>query len=803
MSTRDPTVEVACRRIISLSLVLGLSSCQLLGASLERDAPTRYPPPFHPDRLTAIDAAIQTAITDGNCPGAVFWLERGDTSWHKAYGRRALVPADETMTAETIFDVASLTKVIATTPAIMLLVERGQIDIDAPVQRYLPTFSGNGREKVTIRHLLTHTSGLRPGIPARSDWSGYDQAIELACAEIPTQTPGTTFRYSDVNFILLGEVVQKLSGVSLDQFTTRELYEPLHMVDTGFLPTPDKINRIAPTTRQADQVLRGVVHDPTARRMGGVAGHAGLFSTVADLARFARALLNGGELDGTRIFRPDTVRLMTSVQTAESVPERRGLGWDIDSPYAGPRGEHLPIGSYGHTGWTGTSLWIDPFSRSFIILLANRNHPTEEGSVVALRRVVATLAAQAISDFNFLHVPGALPRRAPASIPHVPTAVRTPVPTAPVLNGIDVLKRDGFAALRGLRVGLITNHTGHNRDRRSIVDLLHAAPDVYLRALFTPEHGLRGVMDDSVPDGIDERTGLPVHSLYGERRRPVPGQLEGLDALVFDVQDIGCRFYTYISTLGLCLEAAAHSNLKFFVLDRVNPINGVAIEGPVHRGPSSFIAYHSLPLRHGMTVGELARMFNAERTLRANLTVIPLEGWRRDSWFDQTGLPWTNPSPNMRNLTEAILYPGVGLLETAVSVGRGTDTPFEMIGAPYVNDVEWADALNREELPGVRFVPIRFTPAASVFKGQPCGGVYVILTSRNELQAVDLGITLARTLQRLYPAQFDLNKLQTLMQHQPTIDAIRAGKSLADIRSLWSNDLAEFEQRRRPFLIYQ
>jgi uncharacterized protein YbbC (DUF1343 family)/CubicO group peptidase (beta-lactamase class C family) len=755
---------------------------------------------FHAAKLKEMDAEVSRTIAAGGCPGAVLWLESEGLYYRKSYGQRALVPTEEPMTTDTIFDAASLTKVVATTPAVLLLMERGQVELDAPVRTYLAEFSGEGREAITVRHLLTHTSGLPAGL-TRAGWTGYSEAIAQACRERPSEPPGISFRYSDVNFILLGEVVHRVSQLPLDQFANRELFQPLRMNDTRFLPPTDRQARIAPTTQEGDRVMRGEVHDPTARRMGGVAGHAGLFTTAADLARFARMLLNEGQLDRAKVFQPQTVRLMTSVQSPENVPDRRGLGWDIDSPYAGPRGAHFPVGSYGHTGWTGTSLWIDPYSRTFLVLLSNRNHPTEEGSVAALRRRLGTLGAEAVAGFNYLFVPGALPRRSTADPGGTPAAT-PPVVTLRVLNGVDVLRRDQFAALRGLRVGLITNHTGHDRDRRPTIDLLHEAPEVQLSVLFSPEHGIRGLLDSNVSDSTDQKTGLPIYSLYGQRRKPVPEQLAGLDALVFDIQDIGCRFYTYISTMGLCLEAAAEAGLKFFVLDRVNPIGGLAMEGPVHHGESRFIAFHSIPLRHAMTVGELALMFNAERKLNADLTVIPIERWGRELWFDQTAQPWSNPSPNMRNLTEAIFYPGVGLLETAVSVGRGTDTPFEVVGAPYVNEVTWAETLNRSNLPGVRFVPIRFVPRASVFQDQSCGGVYLMLTDREAFNATDLGIKLALTLQRLYPGRFELDKVQTLLQHAPTLEAIRGGRSLEEIKALWQADLAAFKERRQSFLLY-
>ena len=754
---------------------------------------------FHAAKLAEIDSAITNAIARQQCPGAVVWIERLGVNYPRAYGERAVVPASEPMTVDTIFDAASLTKVMACTPAIMRLIERRQVDLDAPVSRHLPEFTGEGRETVTVRHLLTHTSGLRPDIGLTPDWSGGDAALRLAFAEKLTAKPGERVVYSDTGPILLGEIVRRVTGRTLDAFLAGEVYGPLKMTDTGFNPPLEKRARIAPTEVENGVPLRGVVHDPRARRMEGVAGHAGLFTTAADLARFCRMMLNEGELEGARIFQPETVRLMTSVQTPPGITARRGLGWDIDSPYAGQRGDLFPLGGYGHTGWTGTSVWIDPFSRTFVILLSNRNHPTEDGNVLGLRRRVATLAAQAVAGFNFSYVPGAL---APLT-DGTPARTGASATDRPVLNGIDALARQQFAPLRGLRVGLITNHTGHDRNRKPTIDLLREAPGVTLVALFSPEHGIRGALDEQVGDSTDAKTGLPVYSLYGETRQPSPAQLRGLDALVFDIQDIGARFYTYISTMGLAMEAAAKAGVKFVVLDRVNPIGG-AVEGPLHTGEPKFIAFHRLPVRHGMTTGELARLFNAERGWNCQLTVIPCEGWSHAMWFDATGLPWTHPSPNMRSLTAATLYPGVCLLEAcAVSVGRGTDTPFEVVGAPYVNDLALAAELNAAGVRGVSFVPVRFTPDASVFKNQACAGVRILLVNRDDLDAVDLGLALIQALHRQQAPAFDLAKVDALLLHPPTLQAIRAGKSRGEIRRGWNTDLASFAQRRSRHLIYE
>ncbi len=754
---------------------------------------------LRPESLAEIDDAIQQAVTDARTPGAVFRMERNGTVYQKAYGDRMILPKREVMTADTIFDAASLTKVVATTAAVMKLVESGKLDVEAPLSRYLPEFTGAGKEAITIRQLLTHSSGLRAGLPPDGDWQGKDAAYRLACAEPLPAPPGKAYRYSDINFILLGLLVEKIAGEPLDVHCHKQIFAPLKMKDSGFRSLePGDTRRIAPTTLMQDgQPLRGVVHDPTARRMGGVAGHAGLFTTAADLGRFARMMLNVGEFDGVRIFKPETVAAMTSVQSPPGLP-RRGFGWDIDSPYAGPRGEIFPVGSYGHTGWTGTRIWIDPFSKTSTIFLSNRNHPDENGSVIPLQHELGTLAARAVEGFDFQKVPGALARDPAKRRP----SARKPK-DGPVLNGIDVLKRDAFRQLRGRKIGLITNPTGIDRQRNSSIDLLHAAPGVKLVALFSPEHGIRGDLDhEKIGDTTDEKTGLPVYSLYGERRTPSPEQLEGIDTLVFDLQDIGCRFYTYISTMANCMEAAGKAKVRFVVLDRVNPI-GPLVEGPVLTAERSFVAAHEIPLRHGMTAGELARLIHAERKFGTDLGVIRCEGGSPLRWFDATGLPWRDPSPNMRSLTAATLYPGVGLLEFCkLSVGRGTGTPFELLGAPYVDDLKLAAELNRDAVPGVRFVPVRFTPESSVFQGEECRGVRILLTDRNAFRAADLGLLLAVTLHRLHPEELALDRMAKLLGDAATLDAIRAGKPQAEIRTIRDRGLAAFLKRRGPHLLY-
>jgi uncharacterized protein YbbC (DUF1343 family)/CubicO group peptidase (beta-lactamase class C family) len=758
---------------------------------------------FDPERLHEIDQTIQTAVAAHKLPGGVFHLERDGAIYEKAYGNRALVPAVEPMTADTIFDAASITKVMATTPSIWLLIERGRIELDAPVSRYIPEFKGGWRDEMTIRHLLTHTSGLRPDLDLTPAWSGYDTAIRMAIAEEPRQRPGYTFRYSDINFELLGEIVRRVSGEPLDVFAKREIFEPLKMRDTGFrsrsaggspaVPQAARRQdneRIAPTEQTPEGMLRGVVHDPTSRRMGGVAGHAGLFITAHDLAIYCRMLLRGG----APIFKAETVAKMTSVESPANVAVRRAGGFDLDSSFSRPRGEIFPLGSFGHTGFTGGMFWIDPFSKTFFIFLSNRVHPNGTGDVLRLQLALGTLAAEAA------HVPhatpvGAIPVRAGGQVHFV-------LGGADTNNGIDNLEAERYAPLRGMRVGLITNHTGIDRAWNPTIDLLRSAPGVTLVALFSPEHGIRGTVDATIGDGRDPISGLPVYSLYGDTRKPRPEQLAGLDALVFDIQDVGTRYYTYISTMGKAMEAAAAAHIKFIVLDRVNPIGGVDVEGPLLHADESFVAWHSIPIRHGMTVGELARMFNDERHIGVDLTVIPLQRWRRELWMDDAGLPWINTSPNMRSLTEATLYPGIGILEQAVSVGRGTDTPFEILGAPYVDGAVLARELTAMALPGIRFEATEFTPASSNFAKQRCGGVRMTITDRNAWRPVATGVAIALVLHRLYPTDFALDKLATLLRDPATLEAIRANKPLSEITAMWRDDEAAFAARRAKYLLY-
>ena len=757
-----------------------------------------------------VDEIVQAGIAAKAAPGAVVLIGRGDqTIYEKAYGTRATVPSTEPMTLDTVFDLASLTKVVATTTAVMTLVEQGRVRLNDPVASFVPGFDRYGKAGITVRHLLTHVSGLRPDVDLHP-WTGYDAALALAIDEVPTAAPGEQFVYSDINFFLLGDIVSRVTGESLDKYLTRVVFGPLGLRDTGFLPAKTLLPRIAPTERCAEQdawpcrrpdaaPLRGVVHDPTARRMGGVAGHAGLFSTAQDLQRFARMLINGGELDGVRILSPATVARMITPVTLPANAGTRGLGWDIDTSFSSNRGDLFPIGSYGHTGFTGTSLWIDPASKSYVIFLSSRLHPDGVGDVGVLRSRIATVAAAVIGG----GVPVSTNLRVnPAGTPSSP---KPQDPSPSVLSGIDVLARDSFAKLKGKRVGLITNHTGVARDGKSTIDLLQTAPGVQLVALFAPEHGIRGVLDADVPAERDQKTGLTIHSLYGETRRPTAAMLAGIDTLVIDLQDIGARFYTYPATTGYVLEEAAKRKIAVMVLDRPNPVNGWQIEGPNQSEPiREFIAYFPMPVRHGLTLGELARVFNAEKKLNADLTVIPVENWRRDYWYDETGLAWINPSPNMRNLNQAALYPGIGAIEYSnVSVGRGTDQPFEQFGAPWIDGPRLAAALNARQLPGIRFYPVAFTPTTSKYARQACQGVFMVITNRATLPPVRVGLEIAGALFTLFGEQYQLENTDLLLGSRDSLERVKRGEDPAAVAARWSADEGRWRQLRAKYLLYR
>ncbi len=810
-------------------------------------------------KLNQIDALVEADIAAKKLPGAVVLVgHKGKIVFRKAYGNRSLVPTVEPMTVDTIFDVASLTKPIATATSIMILVEQGKLRLSDTIGKFIPDIDDENAKKVTIQQLLTHTSGYRPDFDLGEKWTGRDGMLAALKKEKLRTPSGTKFVYSDIGFIVLGEIVERISKGYLFDFAASNVFEPNLQGETRFFAAGKTVadqqatpvwaetvltflelkKRIAPTENvrgqssylgmtyegngtSANEILRGQVHDPTSFRMGGVAGHAGLFSTADDLARYCQMLLNGGTLNGKRVMSAQTIARMTAPYVVSEDGATRGLGWDMNTSFSQNRGELFPLGSFGHTGFTGTGVWIDRVSQTFVVFLSNRVHPDGKGDVGPLRAKVSTVVASAIEDTpieKYKQAEAEYNAAVAAQIPKFISSQRSAVssqqsasvssPTVregSTLNGVDVLERDKFERLDGMKIGLVTNHTGRNLAGKQTIDILKEAPNVKLVALFAPEHGIRGLLDDKVSDEVDAKTGLPIYSLYGETRRPMPEQLKDLDAIVYDIQDIGTRFYTYTATLKNVLEEAAKAGKPVFVLDRPNPINGSSVEGPfADESQLSFIAAHTTPVRYGLTIGELGMMMNMERKIGADLKVIKMEGWSRSMWFDETGQTWVNPSPNMRSLTEATLYPGIGLLETTnLSVGRGTDTPFEVVGSPWLDGQKLAKYLNERNLKGVRFVPIRYKPNASVFKDEQLGGVNIVITERSSFQTVRTGIEIATALRKLYPADWQVDKYARLLVNAEILDMVKRGETPENIEKVMQKHVDDFAKRRASFLLYK
>ncbi len=749
---------------------------------------------------------MRDAIANGNAPGGVVLVgHNGAFVYRKAFGH--LTAAADAMTPETIFDLGALTEVVATTTCILRMEQSGQIKLNDPVAKYIPDFAQNGKEDITIRMLLTHYSGLPADLDLKESWNGTEEGYSRVNAAKLANAPGSTFVYSDVGFVVLGELVQKVSGMPLDQYAQTYVFGPLGMTNTRFNPPQAWQSRIAPTQRDEHTgvTLRGTTHDPTARQMNGVAGNAGLFSTADDLAKFAQAMLNGG----TPILSPLIVEKMSTPQQPPNMPSVRGLGWDIDSPFSSNRGELLPVGSFGHTGFTGTSLWIDPTTNTYIILLTN-SVQLKMGSVIALRTEIATAVAAALQLEPSQEQKMRLARITGYNETQM-AARRVVVRNGKVLNGIDVLEERQFEPLKNPavpkpRLGLVTNQTGIDAKGRRTIDVLARAPGMQLSAIFAPEHGLLGTDASTTAITKDGATGVPVYNVWGDtdaKRRPPVEVLRNLDVLVFDLQDTGARFSSYVTTLGYFLEAAAKLKKPIIVLDRPNPLTGGYVQGPISDAQESSVNYYPLPVRHGMTIGELAKLFNEEKHLDADLTVIPMRGWLRGDWFDSTGALWVSPTPEIRSLDQAALYPGVALIEASnISIGRGTDMPFQLIGSPYFLLKELAAYLNGRNIGGVRFLPTSFTPTTGPYARRECFGVNILVTNREQLDAPGLGLELAAALHKVYPLGYDFGHMGPILANKADMSALQAGEDPNRIRENDRDNLEQFMDLRLKYLLY-
>ncbi|MEM6791783.1 MAG: exo-beta-N-acetylmuramidase NamZ domain-containing protein, partial [Myxococcota bacterium] len=701
-----------------------------------------------------IDGAVAAAIRDGETPGAVVAVVRpGGIAWKGAYGDRQRRPARAPMAVTDRFDLASLTKPIVAAAALRLA-EAGRLDLDATVATYRPSFAREHKPSVTVAQLIAHTAGLPPANALRDYRGGRAEALARIDA-LPLRGVGRR-TYSDVGYIVLGDVVARAAGSPLADALRTWALDPLGMGGARYGPVADAV----PTERRGATWLRGVVHDPRAAALEGVAGHAGLFGRVDDLAAFVRMLLRRG-------LGPED-RFWSGATYARAVAPR---------PDGATLSFSRPRGGIGHTGFTGTMFWVEPTGRLGVVLLTSRLHPDGRGDVTSLRQQLRRIVADAAG----------------------PT-VRTGAD-----QWADAIGAGTPPPMAKGSLGIVTNHTGRTHDGRRLIDVLHRARGVRLHRIFTPEHGLGGGVEGHVTDGRDAVTGRPIVSLYGARNRPQPEQLRGIDTLVFDIQDVGVRFYTYITTLGYVLETAAAHDLRVVVLDRPNPLGLTRVDGPVlDDGLRSFIGYHALPVQYGMTVGELAGLFVAERGLDVDLHVVPVEGYRGGAW-PTTGLEWRPPSPNLPSWEATLLYPALGLVEaTNVSVGRGTDAPFSQLGAPWLDAEALAVALRAEAPAGVRFSPTSFTPTRRRFAGQRCAGLRFEVTDPYALRPVRLGLALARALQQQSkgPSGWRAVPLRRHLGDEKTYRGLVGGRDLHAMLEGWREDHDAFVRRRRPFLRY-
>ena len=998
LSTTDPTpAESQAQATLRYpeASASGLIGKEKIGALAPRYALAQSASLAAPD-FSPISTLLNAAVATHRPPGAVVLIGHNNhIVFEQAYGDRKLANEPgldgkpsraEPMTEDTIFDMASLSKCLSTATAIMQLYEAGKItSFDDAVAKYLPAFNANHdptRALVTLRMLLTHTSGEAPDVDLKTPWGlaspNKAEGLHLALTTPLKSAPGDHFEYSDINFILLGDIVETLSGEPLDVYAQKHIFKPLGMTDTRYLPMDQMcgvvgvanwghgkhaggeaivnpcgpnvweqqkwLPRIAPeahdnegtpaTNPDYDHLLRGTVHDPTTRRMGGVAGHAGVFSTAHDVSVYASALLEK-LLHNTGPFplKQSTLQLMTSPQQPGHTPhdlsaanaaqaaaiangdkpaapglgphypairghDIHGLGWDIDTAFSKPRGLLFPIGSFGHTGFTGTSLWMDPYSDTYVILLANAIHPRGNPPLSNLRGQIATATAKALglaeiayqpkdcdgkplgepvtveqaamterycrtsgatdcpgvqvcatsstlatmpstapsADLSATQLNGDRPRSSAPATNRYPEASdssliaaqeqglqplrRAPPDTAHTHTGIDVLESTHFAALAKLHtIALLTNQTGLDAHGARTIDILNALPTPKLTTLFSPEHGIFGAQDSThITAETDPATHLHVISLYGPTdadKRPTHDQLKSLDAVVIDLQDVGVRFYTYETVTAYFLEAAAreqtgfHHNLEIILLDRPNPIGGLQVQGPVSDPDlTSYIDYMPLPVRHGLTLGELCRYIIATKHLATHLTVIPMQHWSRSEYFDQTNLTWTNPSPNLRSLSAATLYPALGFLDyTPLSVGRGTFTPFELFAAAWLDAPEVAAALTGRQIHGATFAAITTTVAEDAnhypFHGQTIPAVRITVTDRNALDSSELGIEILSALHRLAPARFQLDKTIRLLGSRSTLSALQRGDDPRSIASSWTAALEQFKSATTPYLLYK
>jgi uncharacterized protein YbbC (DUF1343 family) len=718
-----------------------------------------------------LSIALMQAVRVSKGPGAVALVgTRDGIAFHEANGFARTIGGRRQATRDTIYDLASLTKVVATTTAALKLYESGVIDLDQPANEWvpIPAFA-----RFTVRQLLNHTSGLTAGKPLYKEHKSIDSMLQAYAAMPLVNDPGTRYRYSDAGYKILGKIVELAARDSLDAFCRRAIFDPLGMKDTFFRPPKELWPRIAATEQCAwrGRVVQGEVHDENAYAAGGVAGHAGLFSTAEDLGRFVRGLFE------ERILSEATFRAMTQRGQAPFWPWQ-GLGWQLD-PWSSEVHGYLPARTaFGHTGWTGTCMWADRESGVYAILLGNTCHPSrtrrDNGE---FRRTFFSAVADNV-----------LPNQ---------TNCQT---------GLDRVVRERFEGLSGKRVALLTNHAATDSLGRHILDVLKLEPNVKLTLLYSPEHGFQG-QAEAGEKVASERGRVPVISLYGDRKAPSAEELAKVDVFVVDLQDVGARYYTYAATMKACIGACAAVGKDVIVLDRPNPVGGAVLEGPIANDGDSLVRYARVPIRHGMTMGELAIFFKQTefRSSQFSLLVKSLENWSPARLYDECQLPWTPPSPNLPTAETALMYVGTCLFEgTNLNEGRGTDTPFLVFGAPWLNAAAVIGAIGQADRAGVELEPALYTPrsmpgkaANPRFQDQTCQGIRIRIADPRAARPFHLTVALLRAIRKQHPDTFEwIEFFDTLAGTDGLRLSIERGAPTAQIVRGYDAALTAFDQLR-------
>ncbi len=717
-----------------------------------------------------INMAIQHAVAHAKAPGAVACVGQGEKRWFLgAAGLRALTPAEEPATTDTLYDIASLTKVVATTTAVMLLRDQGTLQLDQPVSSFIPLPNLN---KMTLRHLITHTSGL----PAWREWhtelSGRLQYIERIASIALEAEPGTVRTYSDLGFILLARVVEQAAQDTFDAFCRKHIFEALEMKNTTFNPPEELRPRCAPTEQSVwrGRLLRGEVHDDNAFAQGGISGHAGLFSTAGDLELFCRAFME------ERILSRQTLDEMTRLGQVPCYPWQ-GLGWWLDPWTSGPNGFLPSRTAIGHTGWTGTSIWMDLASRLYVILLSNTCHPDrlKRDNKELRRRFYTPIAAACYPDSTNAH------------------------------SGLDKIAYNQFETLRGKRLALLSNSAARDQMGRPILETLSLATSLQLRYVYSPEHGFSGEAEAGAKVA-SQGGSAPVISLYGDRRYPSAEELKNIDLFVVDLPDIGARYYTYMATMKDCMEACAANKVPMLILDRPNPTGGAVLEGPLARQYGSHVCCAPIPIRHGMTLGELALYFQQSFFAQANLKleVYTADNWWRELQFDACALPWAPPSPNIPTSETALMYIGTCLFEGLnMNEGRGTKTPFLVCGAPWLNPIRVFKILEAEARIGIVLKPVLYTPKSIPgkasnpnYKDMLCQGITFKISEPQNARPFKTAIAVISAIYQCHRELEWLPFFDTLAGGSWLREQLQAGRPVSDILDGIREELSAFNTKR-------